>query len=302
MVFNILIYGIHSIDWNTTLTNNDLWSKILPNNQCVINQIRREGANNLLIRLKKTHYDLILPLLENDIKEVSSAAQVIYTSNTIIQSVDSLININKLFRLIPTIDMVNNFADKKLFYYYMKNNNFIEWIPYTYDFFQKDIQYPCIFKPTNYNNGNHMHIFHNENDLVNHLKSWKNDYIIQVFYPGKKEYTSTLICSNGTIIDHITYMYSINREYYCNSNKLLFRKIEKVIILPSVLDIFSIILKKCLFNGPCNIDYKINNDTGYPVIFEINPRFGGSLMRPENKTDLIKIVSSIINHINMPLV
>jgi predicted ATP-grasp superfamily ATP-dependent carboligase len=43
----------------------------------------------------------------------------------------------------------------------------------------------------------------------------------------------------------------------------------------SYIDIFSDLLNAIGFEGLCCIDYKVKN--GIPYIFEINPRFGGSL-------------------------
>jgi carbamoylphosphate synthase large subunit len=54
------------------------------------------------------------------------------------------------------------------------------------------------------------------------------------------------------------------------------------------------------FSGPCNIDYK-TDDEGNIIVFEVNPRMGGSIMRPEKIADLCETLSTIIDAaISMP--
>ena len=47
------------------------------------------------------------------------------------------------------------------------------------------------------------------------------------------------------------------------------------------------------FSGPCNVNFK-RADDGRIVVFEINPRFGGSLMRPANRGDLAETLAVIV--------
>ena len=67
----------------------------------------------------------------------------------------------------------------------------------------------------------------------------------------------------------------------------------------SVLAAFSKIMASFAYDGPVNINYKMVHDRRkpgrkWPVIFDVNPRLGGSLMRPENLDLLVAPLRHII--------
>jgi carbamoylphosphate synthase large subunit len=47
------------------------------------------------------------------------------------------------------------------------------------------------------------------------------------------------------------------------------------------------------YSGPCNIDYMLR-PSGQPAVFEINPRFGGTLFLPENRQHLRQALRCLI--------
>jgi hypothetical protein len=48
------------------------------------------------------------------------------------------------------------------------------------------------------------------------------------------------------------------------------------------------------YNGPCNVDFTIRA-CGAPAVFEINPRFGGSLFRPANRDRLKQALRFLVD-------
>ena len=62
---------------------------------------------------------------------------------------------------------------------------------------------------------------------------------------------------------------------------------------PDTLKVFDQIMLQTNYSGPCNIDFSY--DSSNLKIFEINPRFGGSLMKAENMTLLAQALKAIIN-------
>jgi carbamoylphosphate synthase large subunit len=58
---------------------------------------------------------------------------------------------------------------------------------------------------------------------------------------------------------------------------------------------FERLLSPLDYSGPCNFDYK-RSDSGEMAVFEINPRFGGTLMKPENIAHLQQALSCIIQN------
>lgn len=59
-------------------------------------------------------------------------------------------------------------------------------------------------------------------------------------------------------------------------------------------EVFRKIFELTKFSGPACINFKIVE--GKPVIFEINPRFGGSLFRPRFRTQLLEALRTLIQH------
>jgi len=57
---------------------------------------------------------------------------------------------------------------------------------------------------------------------------------------------------------------------------------------------FESILGPLAYSGPCCIDYKVT-ESGQTIVLEINPRFGGSLMRPAHVEDLQGSLAAIIS-------
>ncbi len=78
-------------------------------------------------------------------------------------------------------------------------------------------------------------------------------------------------------------------------NRKNFLSIGPSSVSPEDIDLFEHFLRPLRFNGPANIDFRRRAD-GSIVILEINPRFGGSLMRPEYVADLRAAVGAILAH------
>ena len=55
------------------------------------------------------------------------------------------------------------------------------------------------------------------------------------------------------------------------------------------------LLRPLDYDGPVNVDFKRRAD-GRICILEVNPRLGGSLMRPENARDLRAALREIVSH------
>lgn len=101
------------------------------------------------------------------------------------------------------------------------------------------------------------------------------DYFAQDLVIGDVEYATHILISRGEIIYHFTTVFRM-------SNDRSIKGIEQngkyvgVFDAKPYLSIFQEILNLVEFkNGICCFDYKIPD--GSPKIFEINPRFGGSL-------------------------
>ena len=114
-------------------------------------------------------------------------------------------------------------------------------------------------------------------------------YILQEFVPGGREYATYCLFENGKLLWHCSYAFT----YQENSIRLTGENMERVVASAAQLDQIQRFIAPLNYTGPCNIDYKLRPD-GSIAILEINPRLGGTLMRPENVEDLSQALSLII--------
>lgn len=101
------------------------------------------------------------------------------------------------------------------------------------------------------------------------------DYFAQDLVIGDVEYATHILISRGEIIYHFTTVFRMNNGRSVKGIEQNGKYLGSFDAKP-YLSIFQGMLYLVGFeSGVCCIDYKISD--GFPKIFEINPRFGGSL-------------------------
>ena len=101
-------------------------------------------------------------------------------------------------------------------------------------------------------------------------------YFRQAYVPGTDEYaTHMLMCGRGLRF-HATVRYVFDQERFIHGRQHRYRSAAEFHDTP-FLALFTEILERMAFQGICCFDYKV--DAGTPKIFELNPRYGGSLTR-----------------------
>ncbi len=194
--------------------------------------------------------------------------------------------------LIPSQVALEILKDKAKFAKYAEQNNLTGFCPKTYQHVFS-AKFPCVLKRTNLNAGFGIRVVANALQLKQELEreEFKNqNYILQELIPGSTEYVTHCVCKNGKIFWSCTYQYHLSQKNNIQSPKTII----KIPGDPQKLKIFEKFLKPLSYTGPCNIDYKLNEENEL-MIFEINPRLGGSLMRPENVCDLKMMLECIID-------
>lgn len=256
----IIIYGVHTKDWNTQLNSNnkELWDNI--NINTVLNISTIEELITVCKNITTKIY--LYGMLENDMIDILNTIK--YTNIIFIGS---------------TLSNIKLLRNKKLFYEYMKLHNLLEYLPIHFTKID-DIILPFVKKPLCLNGSSGIEL--------NKISDFDN-YIYQEFINNKYEYVSHIYCINGIIKNIITYKYKVytlcNNYYNCT--------IEKYICKKEYSDIFQVILNTLQYSGFCCIDYKITKELKLKI-FEINPRLGGSLMRKENIKDLAILFNTFI--------
>ncbi len=175
--------------------------------------------------------------------------------------------------IIPSdhcIDLCNN---KESFYKFLVNNNFGMFAPKI----NTDLDFPYILKKRIGVWGLDILIIYNSQDEQKNLeKIQSDDYFKQELIPGKNEYASHVIMANKKIVFLKTVKYTFQENYFVYG-KYHKPTTSKEVDHSHFMQLFEDILIAMDFQGICCFDYKIVNQD--LMIFELNPRYGGSLIR-----------------------
>lgn len=200
-------------------------------------------------------YDLVIPLNMDDLRFLQDTPEL--TKNNLIP--------------IPSFESTVICDDKLLFDQTLKAKGFSDYLPKT----GKNLPYPFLVKKKVSEDGWGCYFVYNPEqkqqylDLIN-----SDDYFCQEIIKGKSEFDTHILFKNHQIIASITIKNEFEKDSYLKGrDKFIYTKI----VDSPYLQIFSNILESIGFEGLCCFNYKENS--GKPSIFEINPRFDGSLSR-----------------------
>jgi predicted ATP-grasp superfamily ATP-dependent carboligase len=197
--------------------------------------------------------DLIIPLLIRDVRLAQKSRELL--ENNLIK--------------IPSEDVVNLCDNKYLFNATLVRKGFENFVPKI----GTDLPLPFMLKKKVTWAGDFCYAITNAeqkakyNELIN-----SEDYFCQEVIDGVHEYATHILFKDGKIVETLTVEYTFYDEVPINGkSSFAYTKIVKC----KHLDTFASILNAIGYEGLCCFDYKIK--AGKPKIFEINPRFGGSL-------------------------
>ena len=267
----VVIWGVHSPDWMTALSSSaPVWTKI-PNVKAVLNLCA--SAPDVPLCSRAGRRTVIIPLMEDHIAQCPRG----YAA------------------LTPTAEALVTFSDKARFADYARRQGLSAACPATYPSVD-DAVFPCVLKRTNLNNSQGVEIAtsreHTRNLLAQEPFAGR-PFIIQSLVPFQTEYVVHCVCIEGRIIWHAVYA----RDFPAlqpNGAKLP-RVLRGATITDSLLKQLEAFLRPLAYAGPCSVDCTWGEDEQL-IVFEINPRFGGSLMRPEKTEDLAACLSLVIAH------
>jgi hypothetical protein len=172
---------------------------------------------------------------------------------------------------IPTRESILLCNDKFKLNQFLVNHGFGMHVPNMLH----PLTYPYILKKKTDEWGLNSHAIFNESDKNKwaHLLE-SEEYFCQEMIAGKFEYTTHILFRSGKILDSLTIEYRPFGNYSIlgSRSKVICRKVSKC----KHLELLSAILSALKFEGICCFNYKLNK-ADCPQIFEINPRFGGSL-------------------------
>ena len=169
----------------------------------------------------------------------------------------------------PTMEAVDICDDKYLFYQTLAAKGFEKDMPRV----GKNLNIPYIVKKKVAHMGLNCYVI----DTPEKEEKYKSeindpDYFCQEIVQGPKEYATHLIYKKGKMLAALNVIYIFSSPTYVKGvDKFICNKLGKC----PHLELFGNILDAIGFEGICCFNYKETN--GKPYVFEINPRFGGSL-------------------------
>ena len=171
--------------------------------------------------------------------------------------------------LIPSRMAVDVTDDKPRFNAWLKTSGYGELVPDI-----RDDDYPFVYKKRRDRAGRNSHVVHSrEEQRALEMAIDVRDYFKQRYVRGRKEYTSHFLVVRGKIAFDSTVEFTFHDEFFIRGIREPDNTITK--IDTPFLPVFAEILETLDYNGTCCFNYKI--EEGRPLIFEINPRAGGSL-------------------------
>lgn len=198
--------------------------------------------------------------------------------------------------LIPSRHALETLADKARFARYAREQGLDASIPETLDPATAS-RFPAVLKRTDLNAGDGVVVVGSAAELASRraAEPWcGRPILLQALIEGSVEYVAHVVGVDGRIVWHCSYAYPLATA------RTIRRPAERVEILPSRLSasdlaLFERFLRPLRFDGPASVDFKRRAD-GSIVVLEINPRLGGSLMRPELVADLADALRAILAH------
>ena len=267
---------------------------------------------NILVYTNRSNHDLLINLSVPNINIF-----IINKEDLIYESIKSIITKNKINVIIPvhyqqakciielngfissTIKLIcptnykimETFINKINFIEFMMVNKLDKYIPTVYSTHNKiynNVNAPYIFKLAQSFAGYGSFICHN-NSYVDAIRkmNFGKQYILQEYIQGHEEYSAHLFIDQGKIKWSRCYKMTNEHEFFIQKGHM--NSYEKINDID--YSIFETIFSLVNYTGMACIDFKYKD--GVIKIFEINPRFGGSLLR--NHDDLCDLIKFICN-------
>ncbi len=266
-----VIFGLHSPNWMTALAPlAPLWSGVAGVRE-VLHVDKNGSVPPAKSRWQKT---VVIPLMENHIER----RPMDWPS------------------LAPNDLALRTLRDKSAFAHYAEQQHLTRHCPTNFDSLDT-AQFPCVIKRTDLNAGRGVEFVssaaHARECLARSLFAGK-PHILQKLVEHEGEYVAHCVCKNGCVLWHCVYFFARRKDAIIRGPVVdgTFRRARAPVALIEIVEAF---LKPLAFSGPCNVDYTFGPD-GKIIIFEINPRLGGSLISEENISDLRAALSCIIRH------
>lgn len=268
----IVVFGSHSPDWMTAMAPSaPVWAGI-PGIHEVLHV--ESGSEQIPPSTGWGQRTVVIPLMENHIKHRPTQ----YSS------------------LAPNLSALQVLSNKAVFAAYVRDMGLTNRCPTVFTSIE-EASFPCVIKRTDLNGGLGVEIaasLEHARVLVEQEPFAGMPYLIQSLVIHSGEYVAHCVCREGRILWHCVYAFEYEGSPVIRRPSMTTQALPAK-APPSLVAVVESFLVPLSFSGPCNIDYAIGED-GNIVVFEINPRLGGSLMCAVNLTDLRDSLCCIIQN------
>lgn len=270
--FDVIVYGTHSRDWTKALNSEaEIWKHIPGLREARV--VRGEDPAALNAYHGSGHRTIVIPLMEPHIISCPTT----------------------FHSLFPVASTVRTLSDKRNFAEYAAAQRLDLLCPAT--LMGSEVTFPCVLKRLDLNAGNGIAIARSAEQLRSLLgeEPWLDmPYILQGFVESRYDYVTHAVCKQGRILWHSTYRYEINSEDPIRKPANTISR-QPSLASDETIELFSRFLEPLKYDGPLNVDYRFD-ENGSLKIMEFNPRLGGSLMFPENISDLAAALTTIVEN------
>ncbi|MCB0310349.1 MAG: ATP-grasp domain-containing protein [Bdellovibrionales bacterium] len=270
----LLICGIHSRSWREALAPEaQVWNVLRRSREIQVKSVRDADE---LEHGDPRYRTVVLPLMESHTERCLSLA------------------LGRFEMLIPDFTALSILRNKRKFAVYARLLGLQPLCPAWYDS-AETVKFPCVLKRLNLNAGIGIQLVRSKRELAEILRTdlfVGHPYLLQEFLSSTTDFVLHGVCENGRLLWYRVYHYNLFDGDMIRKGQYSSRHISISSRQLSQLERFLVPLA---YSGPCNIDFKVTAD-GDIKVMEINPRLGGSLMRPESVTDLGAALNCIVEN------
>ena len=196
--------------------------------------------------------------------------------------------------LIPSREAQRVCADKGLFARFAVTHGLTGAIPQTW-LTDGPIRFPAVLKRTDLMANRGVVLVADAAALAARLAEpdlRDNPVIVQEYIVGAAEETLHAVCVKGRIVWHFANFHELDSEQAMRAAPGAVRPRPSTVSAAD-LGVFDRFFSALGYEGPAAVDFKRRPD-GRIAVFEINPRLGGTLMRPEFTTERAQAVATIL--------
>jgi len=202
--------------------------------------------------------------------------------------------------LMPSREALEVLGNKRRFARYAQEQGLGQFVPHSFDAHEA-VPYPAVLKLERSSAGSGVAVVRSATELAAARRRLRGSpfrsMVLQELVEGRDHVTHA-ICRDGRLLWHCTYDYELRAGDVVQTHENV-TGWQRGMFSPAEVAALERFLLPLGFDGPIAVDFKRRAD-GRLCVIEINPRFGGSLMRPEHADDLDAALAVLLANAKPP--